>query len=63
MFKDPLLTMILCGAKVDFVLSESPFWPKIPLSCFSFGAEGAMVSNGSLRRSAKKWPLFREFWT
>ena len=34
--------------KVTFVLSESPFWPKSPLSCFSVGAQRIMVSNGSL---------------
>ena len=34
--------------KSTFVLSESPFWPKLPLSCGSFGAERIMISNGSL---------------
>ena len=32
--------------KVTFVLSESPFWPKFPLSCFSIGAQRIMVSKG-----------------
>ena len=35
--------------KATFVLSESPFWPKSPLSCFSIGAQRIMVSNGSLK--------------
>ena len=43
-----LRTMILNCAKFNFVLSESPFWPKFPLSCFSFGTQIIMVSNGSL---------------
>ena len=34
--------------KSTFVLSESPFWPKLPLSRFSFGTQRAMVSNVSL---------------
>ena len=34
--------------KATFVLSESPFWPKSPLPCFSIGAQRIMVSNGSL---------------
>ena len=37
--------------KATFVLSESPFWPKSPLSCFSIGTQRIMVSNGSLRES------------
>ena len=47
-FKDPLLTMILCGAKGDFRVIWKSFWPKSPLSCFSIGAQRIMVSNGSL---------------
>ena len=35
--------------KSTFVLSESPFWPKLPLSSVSFGAQRFMVSNGSLK--------------
>ena len=34
--------------KSTFILSESPFWPKLPLSSVSFGAQRVMVSNGSL---------------
>ena len=34
--------------KSTFMLSESPFWLKFPLSCFSFGAQRVMVSDGSL---------------
>ena len=34
--------------KSTFVLSESPFWPKLPVSSASFGAQRIMVSNGSL---------------
>ena len=34
--------------KSTFVLSESPFWPKFPLSCVSFGAQRVTVTNGSL---------------
>ena len=37
------------ASKSTFVLSESSFWPKFPLSCFSFGAQRIMVSNGSLK--------------
>ena len=40
-FKDPLLTMILCDAKGDFRVT--------PLSYFSIGAQRIMVSSGSLR--------------
>ena len=38
--------------KSTFELSESPFWPKLPLSCFSFGAQRVMVGNGSFRDGA-----------
>ena len=34
--------------KATFVSSESPVWPNFPLSCFSFGAQRIMVSNGPL---------------
>ena len=49
--------------KSTFVLSVSPFWPKMPLGCFSFGAQTVMVSNGPFKDS---WwiPLkTREFLT
>ena len=35
--------------KSTFVLSESHFWPKFPLSCISISAQRIMVSNGSLK--------------
>ena len=44
--KESLLTMILCGSKVDFVLSESHFWPKFSLPFFPFGRQRIMFDNG-----------------